>query len=298
MSMRISSSQITDSSLFQIQQTYSRFASAQAEVNTGKKIQKPSDDPSGTSQVLDFQEQMAEISQYSRNINNAKNFLATTETALSSVVSLTHQARSIAVQAANGTNSASAQSALAGQLNDIISQIASIGNTTYGSQYVFSGQRTNTAPLQSGPSGYTYNGGTTATGDGDIHVDIARSQSVKINVTGDQVFVPLLTTLSKVSNDIAGGSLSNVSSDLANIDTQLNTAQAAQADTGSKVTLLQQTLNNDTSTTNSLTAFVSNLQDADIPTAVVSLQTAQTAYNAALAATSRSFQNSLLDFIK
>ena len=46
------------------------------------------------------------------------------------------------------------------------------------------------------------------------------------------------------------------------------------------------------------TQFISNIEDTNIPKAVVELQTAQTAYQAALQSTVRSFSTSLLDFLK
>ncbi len=298
MSMRVSSTQIINNSLLGIQQSYSQLNTAQSQLDTGLQLQQPSDNPAGTQQVLDFQERVAEITQYSKNIDSAKGFLSTIDSALGTVSNLTQQARSLVVQGATGTVDQTTQSALATQLGTIIKQIASVGNTTYGAQYVFSGQRTNTAPLQSGASGYTYAGGTAATGDAALNYQIGRNQTVQVNVTGDQVFVPLLNTLTKAQNDIAGGSTVAASADLAQIDTQLTTVLNAQGDAGSKVNLLTQTQQSQALSQQNYTKDISNIEDANLPKTIVALQTAQTAYTAALTATSRTFQNSLLDFLK
>ena len=295
---RVSSTQMADSSLYGIQQSYARFSNAETVLNTGKQLQKASDNPTGAAQVLDYQERSAELTQYNSNIETAQNFLSTTESALKNVQSLTNQARTIGVQAANGTANADSLSALSGQLRDITNQIARIGNTTYGSQYIFAGQRTDTAPIVAGPSGFTYTGGTIATGDASLTLTIGRSESVQINTTGDKVFVPLLNTLTKLNNDISSGSLSVVSSDLALVDVQLNNVQSVQADIGSKSNLLTLTQQRNTINQDNYTKFISNIQDADAPHAVVELQSAQNAYQAALSATSHVYQNSLLNFLK
>ena len=299
MTTRLSTTQITDASLFGIQEAYSRFDTAQARVNTGKQVQRPSDNPTGVAQSLEYRERVSELDQFSRTIDSAKGFAATSEAALDNISSLTRQARTLGVQAASDGVDSQSRTAIASQLQNIIAQVASIANTKYGSQYVFAGQRTDTAPIQPTTTGYQYTGGTSATNDADITLDIGRSESIKVNVPGDQVFTPLLAALGKLRDDTASAATGQVSrDDLASVDTQINNVLGARADLGSRVQRLDLTkLRNDVTKQN-YTKFISNIEDADIPTSVVELQTAQTAYQAALQSTSRTFQNSLLDFIK
>ena len=126
-------------------------------------------------------------------------------------------------------------------------------------------------------------GGTAATNDADLALDIGRSESMKINVTGDQLFVPLLTTLGKLSDDVAKGATGTVSNDdLSQLDTQLNNVLSARADMGSKIHRLTSTAMRNDVTKQNYTKLISNIENADIPSSVVELQTAQTAYQAAL----------------
>ena len=299
MSTRVSSSQIANSSLFGIQEAYSRFDTAQQKVNTGKQLNTPSDDPAGTSQTLEYREHVSELDQFGRTVAQAKNFLSTGESALDNVTSLARQARTIAVQGASDDVDANARAALSGQIDNIIKQIATLGNTTYGNRYVFSGQHTNLAPLIGTPTGYKYVGGTAATNDADLTLDIGRNETIKTNVTGDQVLVPILTTLGKLRDDVATGATGIVSrDDLSQLDTQINKVLAARADMGSKIQRLDLTTMRNAVTKDNYTKFISNIEDADIPSSIVEMQTAQTAYQAALQSTARTFQNSLLDFIK
>ena len=82
------------------------------------------------------------------------------------------------------------------------------------------------------------------------------------------------------------------------LDKVLDSLTAAQADFGAKGQQLKTTSDRYSSMSTDFTSFLSNIEDADIPTAIVELNTAQTAYQAALTASSRSFQQSLLDFLK
>lgn len=296
---RLSSTQLADSSVFGIQQAYSRFDVAQRKVNTGKQLQTPSDNPTGTAQTLEFRERVSELEQFGRTVSQAHNFISTSEAALDSVSSLARQARTIGIQGASDGVSVETRAALAGQIQNIIGQIATIGNTTYGPQYVFGGQLTDTAPIQGTPTGYKYVGGTTDNNNADLTLNIGRNETIKINTTGDQTFVPLLTALAKLRDDVGSGASGVISNtDLAQVDAQLNNVLAVRADLGSKVQRLQLTTQRNEVTKENYTKFISSIEDADIPSSIVELQTAQTAYQAALESTSRTFQNSLLDFIK
>jgi flagellar hook-associated protein 3 FlgL len=299
MSIRVSTTQIAENSLFGVNEAYTRFSDALRKVNTGKQLEKPSDDPSGLAQALDLHERVSELDQFGRTLDQAKGFLATSETSLDSVNTLLRQARNAAVQGANDTTGQEASVALAGQVQNIITQIGNIGNTSYGARHVFAGQRTTTPPFQGSGQGFSYVGGTAATNDADLSLDIGRGETLKINVTGDQVFAPILTSLAKLRDDLATGARGIISrDDLADLDTQINNVVSVRADFGAKIDRITQTQDRNSLTKVNFTEFISNIEDTNIPKAVVELQSAQTAYQAALQSTARSFQTSLLDFLK
>lgn len=300
MTVRISSLEMANNSLYGINSAYERLDAAQRVVNTGLQLQKPSDNPSGTAQVLSFSEQNSELTQYNRTIDQAIDFINTSESALSSVTDLVRQARTIAVQGANDNLDPSTRSALGTQLQNIIVQIGSIGNTSYDGRYVFAGQRTQNAPLTpNGTGGYNYTGGSAATGDGAINLDVGRGETVQINATGDKTFLPLITTLQQVQVDVSSGATGTLSrTDLANVDTQLNSILGARADLGSKTNRLTSEKERNGLTQLNFTKFISQIQNADIPSAVIDLETAKTAYQAALQSTASAFQNSLLNFLR
>jgi flagellar hook-associated protein 3 FlgL len=296
---RVSSTQIINRSLAGIADAYSRFDAAQTKVNTGKQLATASDDPAGTAETLGLHEVASELTQYGRTIARAQSFLSTSESALSNVSSLTQQARTLGLQGATDTLSSDTRASISNQIDNIMKQIASTANTTYGNRYVFAGQRSDTAPLVDSGIGYTYVGGTTATFDADLTLTIGRNETITTNVTGDKVFVPLLTALGKLRDDVKSGATTTVSNtDLDQVDTQLNVVLGTRADMGAKLQRLTRTTTNNNAMQTNYAKFISNIEDADIPSSVVEMQTAQTAYQAALQSTARTFQNSLLDFIR
>ena len=98
--MRISNRMIVDRMLAQIAGTQQRLATVQERVGSGRRINRPSDDPLGTSHVLAARSQMDRNLQYQRNIAIGTSDLAASEAALDSVQGVLARATELAVQAA------------------------------------------------------------------------------------------------------------------------------------------------------------------------------------------------------
>jgi flagellar hook-associated protein 3 FlgL len=297
--MRIPNNTITDNALFDVTRTTERLAKAQAAVSSGKVLNRPSDDPNGLAQALSLREALENMEQYQRNVDDAKGFMNTTDSALGTAMSLLRNARVLALQGATDGSTSEARDALAKQVDAIITSLGQLTNATYKSKHIFAGQRTTTPPFVSTPPGYTYQGGSAATGDDTLRVDISQGEAMVINVAGDAVFTDIFSTLTTLRDHIAGGQTGTISrDDLVALDAVMDTVTGLQADFGAKIQRLDQTTRRMDQTKIEFTDLLSKIEDADIPTAVVQLQTAQTAYQAALTATARSFQQTLLDFLR
>jgi flagellar hook-associated protein 3 FlgL len=74
-------------------------------IATGKKIQKPSDDPIGSANQNILSSRLNELMQYDRNIGDAKDKMNLIDSQLSRVTDILQRVRELTVQAANGTNS-------------------------------------------------------------------------------------------------------------------------------------------------------------------------------------------------
>jgi flagellar hook-associated protein 3 FlgL len=296
---RVSTLQTVDRAVFGVQVAASRIDLAQQAVSTGKQLNQPSDNPTGTAQTLTFRKRIADLQQYGKTMQEAKNFMATSETALENTTNLLRQARQLAVQAASDVNSNQAQIGIANQIQNIINQVGALGNAQYGSRYVFGGQHTQTAPFVNAGATFTYQGGTVIDGDGKMIVDIGQGEEIVMNVTGDEVFPPILDVLKKLRDDISTGNVQATSrEDLAAIDRELGNLLNVRGDFGSKMQRVELTQNRNTSLTLNFTQFVSQIEDADLPKSITELQTAQLGYQAALQATASSFKGSLLEYIR
>jgi len=271
----------------------SELVKAQTTLTTGKNFQHASDDPAAAAQVGRLNNALADLAQYRRNGDNAKAFLAHADTALDGVGALVRQARDITVQAASATNNNTpeAREVLATQIGRIKEQVVNLASAEMNGRYLFAGQRTNTRPFDPTDATNTYQGDT-----GSLRVETDRGQFTPINLPGDALFGQLLDDLGAAEDDIrAGGAKA------ANIQAMtdgLNRVLSARGTVGARINGIEDTRNWLDTAEQDLRTLLSNTEDADLTQAFVTLQAAENAYQASLASTARTFQNSLMDFLR
>jgi flagellar hook-associated protein 3 FlgL len=184
-------------------------------------------------------------------------------------------------------------------MNQLRDQLASIANTNYQGSPVFGGFGT-TAVQQTSPGVYSYVGGS-----GNVQRQVAPNTTVTVNVDGSQVFgfsagagkdvFSVLTTLSNAAAAGDSATLTSALKDLNNVQDNVYTAQEQVGSKTQQVSALQSLLQ---SQTTDLEQVRSNLQDVDEAKSVLDLQSAQTAYQAALTAAAQGNLPSLASYLK
>jgi len=265
------------------------------EISTGKQINTMSDNPSAASEILAYQQSLADNQQYQQNATNAQTFLSTTNSALSNAATALQQGLQIATQGANGTENQQDLTALSSQVTSIITETMSIANTDVGGQYVFGGTQTGSAPFAaaasaSSPPVYSGNNGT-------INAVVGKNSVIQVNTPGSTAFGGIFTALTTLQNDLAAGNQSAVSSDIGTINTAISNLTDLQANLGATTQQLTETQTNLQRSATDYTAAISNLQDTDLATAYVQLQQAQNVYQASLVTVQKAYQYSLASYV-
>ena len=99
--MRITNRMMTNNMLSNINKNKQNMSKLEEQYSTGKKIQKPSDDPIVTVRALKFRTNLAEIEQYyDKNIPDAMSWMDVTEGALNTINSIVKQINTYCVQEA------------------------------------------------------------------------------------------------------------------------------------------------------------------------------------------------------
>lgn len=128
-----------------------RSAALMEQLSTQKTINRPSDDPAGTSNILNYRSAKASIAQYQKNITDANTWLSLTDTNISGIKDVIAQAISIATAESGGAAENTMDSS-ATVLSDLIAQAMSLLNAKSGDSYLFGGSRTDVAPFSATPA--------------------------------------------------------------------------------------------------------------------------------------------------
>ena len=124
------------------QKTLARLASYQEQLSTGKKLNRISDDVVAARQSLRYRADNNDTSKYLDNIDKSLAYMGATDTALNEITGLFDQAKSIAVQGANGSQDAASRYALSQSVDGFLTRLVDVANTVHDGRFVFGGTAT------------------------------------------------------------------------------------------------------------------------------------------------------------
>ncbi|HEY2767766.1 MAG TPA: flagellar hook-associated protein FlgL [Solirubrobacteraceae bacterium] len=303
MSTRITTGMVIGSTLADINAAQLAMTRTQGELSSGKSILEPSDNPYGASQAIALQSSLDGLGSYERSAKDGISWLNTSASALTSIDSQVQRVRELVLQAGNGIDSPSDLANIAAEVEQLTEGVKQDVNTQYAGQYVFSGTLTNTPAYQPGEND-TYQGNA-----GTVSRVIGPGAPANISVNLASVFGngpgaadgKLLDTLRTIVTNLKEGTPAAVetlrTTDLKNLDTNLNALTGVQAEAGAVTDQLDLALSRIQSLQITATQQLSNVQDANIAQVSIEFSNQQAAFNAALRAGASIVQESLLEFL-
>lgn len=299
MAIQIRSTQqsIAARALSGLQGNISRLGTLQEQLSSGKQLTRPSDSPTGTVSAMQLRSEIRTAEQHVRNTGDGLGWLGTIDTTLTGASSQLARARELAVQGSSGgsVNMPGARAALAVEVRNIRESLIDAANTRYLDRPVFGGTTTGEA---------AYSAGGVFQGEPGTKVarTIADGPSVRVDVTGPEAFgsAPddIFTVLESLAKNLESGDTGALGSDLASLDKVFSTIKGTISDIGARVNRLETARTSAEDKILSLRTQLSTVEDIDLPATIMQLQLQQVAYQAALAATAKVIQPSLMDFLR
>jgi flagellar hook-associated protein 3 FlgL len=292
---RVTEQSMSASALAGLQGNLTRLARLQQQMTTGKSISRPSDSPGGTVAAMQLRGDLRLTAQYARNANDGVGWLGTLDTTMTSVVDSLQRARDLVVQgmSAGSADAPGVRAAIAAEVDNLRDTVLAAANTRYLDRPVFGGTTAGGAAYDSAGA---YLGDT-----GTVLRTVADGTRVRVDSPGTAVFGngpgSVFAVLSSISTDVRTNQ-SALGADLDSLDAVLTNVQTQQASVGTRYNELMQLGQAATDRQTTLTAQLSDVEDIDLPKTITDLQLQQTAYQAALAATAKVIQPSLLDFLR
>jgi flagellar hook-associated protein 3 FlgL len=306
MIMRVTNNSMTDSLVRYLTSQNEALYERQTVIASGKRINKPSDDPTGMGNVLDYRQTLASIEQYQTNIQNGQNRLEIVEADLDLVDDLLQGVRGIAQTEMDGST-ASRQLA-AEEVKNLYDQVLDLANSKLNDNYLFSGYQTKTAPFsRDALQATTYDQYTvTYNGDaGDVRFMVADNTQISIDADGRPIFhnaaaggVNVFDAIRDLIVGLENDDVDAISAQIDLIDkaqTQIDVVRSA----GSPILYqLETTANHWQSYQPKIADLLGKEEDADLTQAIVELKNIELAYETTIATAARIIQPGLLDFLK
>lgn len=299
--MRITQGMMVGNFLTNLNNNYKIMDNIQNQLSSGKRINKPSDDPVGVISSLRLRTGLTEAEKYLGNVDDANSWLSTTDTALGQAGDILHRARELTIQGANDTLAQASRDALAKEIAQLREQLVQVANSTHDGRYIFGGFMTTQAPYD--PATYAYLGDALANIDYEIGVGI----KMTVNITGSTVFGPaglpagvdVFGVLTIIENDMMAGNTANLSgADIQHLDIAIDNLLSLRADVGAKVNRLDLTKTRLEDAYLNLSELLSKNEDVNTAEAITQLKMQENTYRTALAAGARIIQPTLLDFLR
>jgi flagellar hook-associated protein 3 FlgL len=272
-------------------------------VTTGKRITKPSDDPTLANRSMSIRTSMNGIEQYRENNNLAKSAIDTSEAVVGDIadelVLLRQEANKV-----TGSLAPEAKTAILSEISNISNRLMDLSETKYLDRYIFSGTRTDTEPLTANTADpavppYLYQGQPDA-----IEIQIQPAERVQTIVTADAIFNldgsagarvrDVFTLMDDLETAVEDGDVTACSDLLSDIDANHGNILGLQASLGARSARLEDNATALRDTNERMKDLLSTLEDVDLPTAIIEWQTQQNVYQAALTVSSSIMQHRTL----
>jgi flagellar hook-associated protein 3 FlgL len=295
--MRITDNTITNTILSNIQLGKQQIDRLQQQASSGLKVNLPGDDPMAAQQVIQLKGVLQDFDQYAANITTGNAWLTQADSAMADMGDVVTRVQEIATQMASGTYNAGDRTNAAKEVAQLKAELIQQGNSQVAGKYIFGGYVSDKPPFDAASGAYS---GT----DDAINMEVDRGAYVAVNYSGGKLLsgsgggVDILGEIDKLTTALTTNNVSDIQGSIPTLQAVQNQILVARSDVGA-------CLNRVTSASNKIDAMKVNLnkvlsdkQDADMLQVASDLANKQNAYQFALAASAKTAQLSLLDYLK
>ena len=298
--IRVTSDQMHRALIGRIQEAQTRVMETTDQISSGYRINRPSDDPVATAQVMDLLSSQRHLQQYNQSITQARAWSVASEGALNQGLEIYQRSRDLVLQATSESTNAQGRQSIVTELNAIIDSVKMLGNSKVGNDFIFSGAKAST-PAYLMTASDAYQGDTTL-----IKREISPGNQVAINLTADTIFgndtSGFLKTLRDLVTNISTGTQATLQTARTTGLQGLDAASTAMSNARSQLGEMQNRLDfhetriSDMSGSND--ELLSMLRDTDLAKASAAYAQRQASLMAALKTGQQVVQPSLIDFLK
>lgn len=269
---------------------------AAARLASGKTFSRPSEDPAAASTALSFRSELNALKTFQSTAEEAQSRLDIADAKLDEVQSVVARLKELAVAASTATMDQSGREATAAEVEQLRDHLVGLANARHLDQPLFAGFATTDAvDFVSGAWQFT------GTASEAMERQLSDSDTVQINVVAADVFqansTDAFTMLDSLVTSLRNGDTTAVRGSVDEIDALRTSVSTARSRIGAATNRVENVLNANLSRQTIVRADLSKVEDIDLVEGITEVNRQQAAYEAALGATAKSIQRSLVDFL-
>ena len=303
MPFRIAQESLNRTALSNINLNYKKIQETQEKLSSGKRINRPSDDPSGTRKVLGLKAEEFQVQQFLDNTETAKEQINFTSNTLESIQDIFSKIKELTIQASNDTLGQSERKIISGELDELLESVLQNANTDNNGRYIFSGTQTLTSAFTAtrdsngNISSVSYNGNNE-----EIKYQIGPNTFIQVNLPGGKLFQDnkAFSTLISLRDSLNASTFDSIA--FSNLRTTMEAATDAISTEitkfGAKANRLEMTTNSLENSQAALKELISYTEDADVASLIMDLKHQENVLQSSLKTGAMVIQSTLLDFLR
>ncbi|NOQ42360.1 MAG: flagellar hook-associated protein 3 [Desulfuromusa sp.] len=296
-----------------LDRTSDRLADLQLQTATGKRVNRPSDDPTAISPILSARTQIQASDRYIETIESGLDRTDGADGYLDSIENTLVRLKEISIATVNGSLSQTDLATYANEVHQLRESLIADANAQMDGKYLFAGFSEKTAAFTLNPNyPATESNPVNYNGDyGSLEFEIAPNELIEVNLTGNSLMLgdrnndgvvdagavdifALVTTLEEelLANNQAG--VAALIGPLEDAADQIRSQRSIKGNVGRRLEVARDHMEQ---IKIDMEAFRSRFEDADILETITEMQKQEQSFEAALSVTGRVSALSILDYI-
>lgn len=301
-SLRITQNAMNRTQMAGLNTSLGKLQQTQEHLTTGKRLNRPSDDPVGTVSAMRFRAEQRELEQYGENITDGRARLTAADDALTQTIKMVQRIRMQTVAALNGVNGEQQLKAYGAEIRELRGGMLQQANSQYAGQPLFGG----TTPEV---NAYDPDTGEFLGNDLPVLRNVAQAPGtagqINVGVNGEAAFGNAffggaggVGDIEALATAIETGNHDAMTAGLQDVDDLLNRMLDVQSTVGARSVRLAGLEDLNGRQDDASKIALSKVEDADFLKAAMDLSIQSNAYQAALSASAKIIQPSLMDFLR
>lgn len=310
--MRITDSSMIRNHMYDTQQSLQRRDAINRQLDSGKQINRVSDDPHKAIKIMNLNNEIKYTEKYNQNIDEIAGWMNNTDATLAEVGNTLGEIKINLLKVGNGTYSDEEMKAIHAELNEKIKELAESLNTSHGGRHMFCGTEVDEVPVSfEEKDGVVTLKLNPAVNNKDLKSEISDGITMDYNVSAKEIFendgknyLDQINNLSKLMNDISNGKdveknkkelLGNVKDD---IDKLFNHTVDTRTTFGVRVNTAEKIKEFNDDNILNMKGVLSLDQDVDHVNKFIELRSAEMLYNISIQVGSKLIQPSVMDYLR